>query len=210
MPSFVLMIRRPPRSTLFPYTTLFRSFAARRSRGCSRAAGCRVHPGGGRQTRSADRWRYRRGPRAVDPASTSSPTSARASGRTGWATTDRKRKRLNSSHANISYAVFCFNDTATTEIYTLSLHDALPIFRRKAVARLLEGGRMPRPPGWRPTDEECGSMAIPAGSEGRGSSIDLVADIGESFGSHRMGDDRSEEKTSELQSRQYIVCRLLF
>ena len=42
--------------------------------------------------------------------------------------------RLNSSHYNISYAVFClkkknfFNDTATTEIYTLSLHDALPIF----------------------------------------------------------------------------------
>src|SRR3712207_4256303 len=55
---------------------------------------------------------------------------------------DRKSTRLNSSHANISYAVFClkkknlymsdmcffFNDTATTEIYTLSLHDALPIF----------------------------------------------------------------------------------
>jgi len=69
---------------------------------------------------------------------------------------DRKSTRLNSSHANISYAVFClkkkkkrfalscfhfycvilfvdwfffffFNDTATTEIYTLSLHDALPI-----------------------------------------------------------------------------------
>src|SRR3712207_411690 len=70
-------------------------------------------------------------------------------------TSDRKSTRLNSSHANISYAVFClkkkkihsnislttlmltrltslyvfffFNDTATTEIYTLSLHDALPI-----------------------------------------------------------------------------------
>src|SRR3712207_3132455 len=51
---------------------------------------------------------------------------------------DRKSTRLNSSHANISYAVFClkkktatmffFNDTATTEIYTLSLHDALPIW----------------------------------------------------------------------------------
>src|SRR3712207_5412316 len=40
---------------------------------------------------------------------------------------DRKSTRLNSSHANISYAVFCFKDTATTEIYTLSLHDALPI-----------------------------------------------------------------------------------
>src|SRR5574341_291344 len=52
---------------------------------------------------------------------------------------DRKSTRLNSSHQLISYAVFClkkkkkkkyfffFNDTATTEIYTLSLHDALPI-----------------------------------------------------------------------------------
>src|SRR3990167_7558884 len=40
---------------------------------------------------------------------------------------DRKSTRLNSSHSQISYAVFFFNDTATTEIYTLSLHDALPI-----------------------------------------------------------------------------------
>src|SRR3990167_5696531 len=40
---------------------------------------------------------------------------------------DRKSTRLNSSHSQISYSVFFFNDTATTEIYTLSLHDALPI-----------------------------------------------------------------------------------
>src|SRR3990167_4839153 len=48
---------------------------------------------------------------------------------------DRKSTRLNSSHSQISYAAFClkpsryffFNDTATTEIYPLSLHDALPI-----------------------------------------------------------------------------------
>src|SRR3989338_7405649 len=40
---------------------------------------------------------------------------------------DRKSTRLNSSHSSISYAVFFFNDTATTEIYPLSLHDALPI-----------------------------------------------------------------------------------
>src|SRR5688572_8395179 len=40
---------------------------------------------------------------------------------------DRKSTRLNSSHSQISYAVFCLNDTATTQIYTLSLHDALPI-----------------------------------------------------------------------------------
>src|SRR3990172_5245070 len=41
---------------------------------------------------------------------------------------DRKSTRLNSSHDYISYALFFFNDTATTEIYTLSLHDALPIY----------------------------------------------------------------------------------
>src|SRR5476651_1107180 len=138
---FFLMIRRPPRSTLFPYTTLFRSACA-----------------GERDEvrRRGDVGVLRR-------------------------LLDRKSTRLNSSHANISYAVFClkkktikvvarsssikilrfdhrrmlaagrsrcrqgqtrfgllnrasrpvsyffFNDTATTEIYTLSLHDALPI-----------------------------------------------------------------------------------
>src|SRR5215203_3671790 len=125
------MIRRPPRSTLFPYTTLFRS-------GAEPSA-----------------------PEAQPPTTMlNSPAS------------DRKSTRLNSSHANISYAVFClkkknhdttstfiswrrwiyrrlspesarlhmpgknhgggsrhffFNNTATTKIYTLSLHDALPI-----------------------------------------------------------------------------------
>src|SRR6266571_1461268 len=94
------MIRRPPRSTLFPYTTLFRS----------------------RQPDARARHRRRHRP------------DARVGAR------DRKSTRLNSSHMSISYAVFClkkktqlpyyfffFNDTATTEIYTLSLHDALPI-----------------------------------------------------------------------------------
>src|SRR2546426_1185882 len=41
---------------------------------------------------------------------------------------DPESTRLNSSHPVISYALFFFNDTATTEIYTLSLHDALPIY----------------------------------------------------------------------------------
>src|ERR1039458_1951887 len=58
---------------------------------------------------------------------------------------DRKSTRLNSSHLGISYAVFCLNDTATTEIYTLSLHDALPILCRG-------GGRswIRRTRSWRP------------------------------------------------------------
>src|SRR5215203_4129730 len=140
---------------------------------------------------------------------------------------DRKSTRLNSSHANISYAVFClkkkkklageqaqrqasrgrheadegegtvnafnrlillilallllavpvvllliffFNDTATTEIYTLSLHDALPISSSR-----------PTPPAWR----WCATWRWPTRRR------------------------RSEEHTSELQSRQYLVCRLL-
>src|SRR5476651_2783318 len=63
---FFLMIRRPPRSTLFPYTTLFRSMFGPRTLGATR-------------------------------------TAARGQAREA----DRKSTRLNSSHANISYAVFC-------------------------------------------------------------------------------------------------------
>src|SRR4249919_3538556 len=127
---FFLMMRRPPRSTLFPYTTLFRSLCAR---------------GGAR----------------VAPLLAGPPCPGRGA---APARQDRKSTRLNSSHVNISYAVFClkkknkvtphfavldeaeavrlkceafhalmaravffFNGTATPEIYTLSLHDALPI-----------------------------------------------------------------------------------
>src|ERR1044072_5096007 len=88
------MIRRPPRSTLFPYTTLFRSQVQ-----CSHFH--RLHSASGfcgQSPKTEAEWR------------------------------DRKRTRLNSSHPDISrLPFFFFNDTATTEIYTLSLHDALPI-----------------------------------------------------------------------------------
>src|SRR5947209_16375989 len=67
---------------------------------------------------------------------------------------------------------FFFNDTATTEIYTLSLHDALPICVDLPRRRGEDGG----------------------GRGGREGGRGLV---------------RSEEHTSELQSRQYLVCRLL-
>src|SRR3712207_7764882 len=86
------MIRRPPRSTLFPYTTLFRSdrdLADTPGRGRhGRAAALR--PGGGsRHPRRAPRGR------PLDRAEQH------------LAGLDRKSTRLNSSHANISYAVFC-------------------------------------------------------------------------------------------------------
>src|SRR3712207_8124234 len=85
---FFLMIRRPPRSTLFPYTTLFRSSSA--APASSPAA---------RQTaRAADTRPRRRPKRHVQP---DSPTTRLT------LPEDRKSTRLNSIHANISYAVFC-------------------------------------------------------------------------------------------------------
>src|SRR6266704_3660316 len=174
------MIRRPPRSTLFPYTTLFRSNLLRAATLFTRLT-------------------------------------------TGLALTDahngldRKSTRLNSSHVSISYAVFCltkkntidgagkqqpseregkgygfglvrhakapgwcvcefffFSDTATTEIYTLSLHDALPISIVRALLWIT----------WK-TDQ----------------ALHLL-----DRAHHRW---RSEEHTSELQSRFDLVCRLL-
>src|SRR6266513_2791544 len=137
-------------------------------------------------------------------------------------TPDRKSTRLNSSHASISYAVFClkkkrrvdgflrwlkrvidpppwpnmsisaefepptktatpphsffFNDTATTEIYTLSLHDALPICstRTAAYRSVMRSKR-----------RYVTALALAATK------------------------NRSEEHTSELQSRFDLVCRLL-
>src|ERR671925_526409 len=99
------MIRRPPRSTLFPYTTLFRSLA---------------------DVRHLDPRLHRELHAGVGERSEEHTSELQ-------------------SRETISYAVFClkknqsrrlpvffvFNDTATTEIYTLSLHDALPISRRR-------------------------------------------------------------------------------
>src|SRR3712207_7819726 len=85
-----------------------------------------------------------------------------------------------------------FNDTATTEIYTLSLHDALPIFD--------------------------GRRAAHGGGAGSGRRREPRDGVGVGRGRERARDDdrrrplgirRSEEHTSELQSRQYLVCRLL-
>src|SRR5688572_31657344 len=78
---------------------------------------------------------------------------------------------------------FFFNDTATTEIYTLSLHDALPI--SYAASRRVLSGRTPagRSPGHR--------HAAPTGRPSSGNA------------------GRSEEHTSELQSQSNLVCRLL-
>src|ERR1043166_303162 len=96
MPSFFLMIRRPPRSTLFPYTTLFRSVVFS--------------------------FQTIMNPKVPIPAVRSGTDKLR------WARSEEHTSELQ-PRFGISYAVFFFNDTATTEIYTLSLHDALPICR---------------------------------------------------------------------------------
>src|SRR3712207_6989069 len=99
------MIRRPPRSTLFPYTTLFRS-DGRRSGPLRAVASCREIP---RQTRDA--VRQVEGDNDEDDAIGHHAIVAKCPQRLRKEfekrRADRKSTRLNSSHANISYAVFC-------------------------------------------------------------------------------------------------------
>src|SRR3712207_7062475 len=94
---FFLMIRRPPRSTLFPYTTLFRSVGRDLPEG--------EVPGGG-----FDQWRQERVIVVISPADLHSADDVGLDAGHGVEldpVADRKSTRLNSSHANISYAVFC-------------------------------------------------------------------------------------------------------
>src|SRR5690349_23271982 len=87
---------------------------------------------------------------------------------------------------------FCFStDTATTEIYTLSLHDALPISMRRA------GGEGTR---WR-------ARFVPPASRSA-YAVDYYVEAKSAAGGS-IGRVRSEEHTSELQSRRDLVCRLL-
>src|SRR3712207_9369446 len=95
----------------------------------------------------------------------------------------------------INYCYFFFNDTATTEIYTLSLHDALPICPP----------RPPRPSSGRKRRSTEGMLnpityTVP--------SVGFAA-VPLQFDPPWLPGMRSEEHTSELQSRQYLVCRLL-
>src|SRR2546430_15692348 len=89
---------------------------------------------------------------------------------------------------NEMFSFFFFNDTATTEIYTLSLHDALPISRRVF-------------------DRRHGILALGADRQTAGAAArrfpECVALASDGAG------PRSEEHTSELQSQSNLVCRLL-
>src|SRR3712207_8998321 len=88
------MIRRPPRSTLFPYTTLFRSRED-------------VGHEGERRDGPAQPRRQQRDVPSLDDVLGSETTGEWNTDREVDAKRDRKSTRLNSSHANISYAVFC-------------------------------------------------------------------------------------------------------
>src|SRR3712207_9010914 len=91
------MIRRPPRSTLFPYTTLFRSFGSPDDAAAKWAAAARVL--------------------AAPSSAGATYLDLRVVGRVAaGGLGDRKSTRLNSSHANISYAVFCLKKKKNTQI----------------------------------------------------------------------------------------------
>src|SRR3712207_7703362 len=95
-----------------------------------------------------------------------------------------------------------FNDTATTEIYTLSLHDALPIWTGWS------GNPTSSAP--RSTRRTATSPPASAGPSWTGRPRSTRWPPGSGRPSGRWFDHgRSEEHTSELQSRQYLVCRLL-
>src|SRR5258708_20257822 len=98
---FFLMIRRPPRSTLFPYTTLFRSAeevadGLGPTMNLGSCGACHLQPAVG----------------GTSPAVNPQVAFAKAEG------ADRKSTRLNSSHQIISYAVFCLKKKTTTHIIT--------------------------------------------------------------------------------------------
>src|SRR6202051_4982346 len=186
---FFLMIRRPPRSTLFPYTTLFRS---------KDGSGPSSEPGG------TLIWIDE----ALTPRSEEHTSELQSHEHLVCRLLLEKKKNIGinlvdafyhllhffqSEHSvthtvrdrqsvktyaytpialNPLFFFFFFNDTATTEIYTLSLHDALPIYRQFA-GREMDSGA-----------------------------------ILEKF-DETLSNARSEEHTSELQSHEHLVCRLL-
>src|SRR5246127_5339235 len=135
---FVLMIRRPPRSTLFPYTTLFRS------------APLAFTFSGGMALLFSAAAVFARKPRSLRSEEHTSELQSRLHLVCRLllvkTSTDRNRDKFqiltpgqqkrqlhfNRVFAAMRFRILFFNDTATTEIYPLSLHDALPISTRDA------------------------------------------------------------------------------
>src|SRR5690242_21354871 len=99
IPLFFLIIRRPPRSTLFPYTTLFRSYVLTEDRHARRLSLVDFAS----PVEALDRLRIPKTFNGRNPQSRRDLAS----------TLDRKSTRLNSSHMSISYAVFCLKKKKT-------------------------------------------------------------------------------------------------
>src|SRR5579863_4714166 len=145
---FFLMIRRPPRSTLFPYTTLFRSISAQ-------PTPSRFHFTPGLALSFIDRKSTRlnsshpsisyavfclkkkntmgAGPHHVDKR-----LARNASFEPAALFCSDHYHLIAAMHGDVLRFFFFFNDTATTEIYTLSLHDALPIFMTTHILEIAE------------------------------------------------------------------------
>src|SRR2546422_352356 len=185
------MIRRPPRSTLFPYTTLFRSRpplsgASARSTTCTRRPGAAsASTGGGGGSRAA----------AARPALPPARAAARSSSavRSEEHTSELQsrlhlvcrllleKKKITRRAAACLF--FFFNDTATPEIYPLSLHDALPISpaleRRLGAQHDLHqasGGGERLDGGWRRLPRRRRAARFTAGARGR--PVQLGCEIG--------------------------------
>src|SRR5687768_13680509 len=202
------MIRPAARSTLFPYTTLFRSAQ-------------NANPNVRKVNAITAIILVFVGPMSGFVASANPKGVSSASPRLrGTSYLDRKSTRLNSSHGYISYAVFCLkkkttrrshpnrrrrtvcrhfcvHDTTSRALYPLSLHDALPICTERKPERE-KGERYYRHHiGLRWTDVRICGFSKPQ----RG----FVCQP--KVARHEL--PRSEEHTSELQSRLHLVCRLL-
>src|SRR3712207_7050865 len=102
------MIRRPPRSTLFPYTTLFRSVLSSETASVTLPLARPAAHGGGK-------------PLACLAQERKAPVQLL---RLGAGHPDRKSTRLNSSHANISYAVFCLKKKTPRILASTSLYES--------------------------------------------------------------------------------------
>src|SRR5689334_6491439 len=209
MPASPSSCRRPTTSSLFPYTTLFRSpvrLADDRRRPRAAVAVRPQQPDWRRRGQHAEGRVPRARVRHVAvrrPHRAAGARGARPRGR------DRKSTRLNSSHSSTSYAGFSFKLPAAYDVFTLSLHDALPISRSPCrrsspascccrctapTARLASTWPTRRRPcSSRSRSSRCRSSSAPCSRCSRSST----------------SRPRSEEHTSELQSQFHLVCRLL-
>src|SRR5690349_11907352 len=200
---------RTPSSTLFPYTTLFRSMPVGKPRSAEAHAVRKELSFRKNPSRFCRTSRMATSVAAEASVAQAAPATPRPNVKMSTASRDRKSTRLNSSHVEISYAVFCLNHAAHTQLYTLSLHDALPIYAGGQTAerrgpRRAKGTLFQEEPVALLQNEQDGDLGGCRSECGPSGSRDSEAQCKDEHGI-----ERSEEHTSELQSRRDLVCRLL-